>query len=250
MQPEPEATPEELHAAVLDLERWDRERKAKNRAERIGATDLESERSTATLPDQQEHESQAPTEPVTEPEQPKTALEKLQARDELPTMDELIDAFKADNGLRRTPDERIRAVAAARTYLLENGGQPARDVREYVRDLTGYSVPRNGKGRTRFLREAGIERRPHYRKGRTGREYTEWFIPQDSPVQVIAGRASNPEGQSASNPAQSASNPPVAETPSDRVQVILGRVKAIPIALSALARPRRDTCIHVDSYGT
>ena len=182
--------------------------------------------------------SSEPTERATQSAQltpqPLSALEKLQASGPA-DIEDIIAAFKADNGIvgtprqerrsRRKPSEIAEMAQAARQYLEQDGGaQPVEAVLAAVLDATGLTVPESGSSRTRFLSEAGIESRRHYRTGRTGCEYTEWSITQDSPVNAPSAFASNPDPHSqvipsgsAATPAQIATNPErIASNPPER----------------------------------
>ena len=203
--------------------------------------------------------SSEPTERVTQAAQltpqPLSALEKLQASGPA-DIEDVIAAFKADNGIvdaprqerrsRRKPGEIERAAQAARQYLEADGGaQPVEAVLAAVLDATGLTVPENGKGRTRFLDLAGLQSRPHYRSGRTGCEYTEWYIPQDSQVQAIPT-------QSASIPPASASNPTAPQRPHFRSASIHSQSAGNPgRSASILSRllPRSRVSTHPNSLG-
>lgn len=144
-----------------------------------------------------------------EPE-PQTALQALYEQGGPFEIDDIIDAYRTDNGLdeqsspgvsatvpteeseapeqtqpvepkraegkHRLSDADIAEMAAVgRTYVLANGGSAEPDNVEYhVREQTGKLVPTSGRSRQKFIRYAGFVTRDD--PTRTGHSYR-WAIP-------------------------------------------------------------------------
>lgn len=99
------------------------------------------------------------------------------------TADDLLGERSETGGHGRpTPDStqarKRRAARAARAHIIDRDGVlDHQEVRAYVLDETGYTIPKDGPGLTSFLQVAGLRVTYVYDKNKPGRSGSRWYVP-------------------------------------------------------------------------